>query len=229
MAASRAMACFLLVAACTMSRAGELVITSQDIPIEVGRRSTAVLTTLDGQPRGQITFAIVGKMQLGKVTLYREAVRFGQMRVADGWSTKSDSEAASYSRFGAPHPALKIPLPLKTGMTYEYQSETGKVRARVEGPEEITVPAGKFTCLVCVEEREADGKRRIQKTWIAPKHGGVKFTLRLDQDYVMSLVRTEEPRRVEAKPGTDVLSTFDVGNPLSSPLFPKALWGGATG
>jgi len=224
-----AAACFALLLGWAAARAGELVITSKDFAIEVGSRATLAVATVDGQPRGRLKFAIIGKRTVGKATLFREAVAFGQMRVRDSWLVKSEDEFAIYSSFGAPHPSWKCPLPLKKGLTYEYVSESGKVRARVEAQEEIEVPAGKFTCLVCVEEREADGKRWTQKSWVAPRIGGVKFTVRIDQDYTISLTETHEPRRVQAQPGTFVVSTFDTGNPLGSPLFPRAMWDGVAG
>lgn len=206
------------------------MITSKDFPVEVGTRTTLAITSADGQPRGELKLAIIGRRALGKTTLFRESVVFGQMRVRDSWLARSDEEFARYSSFGAEHPSWKCRLPLKAGLTYEYQSDAGRARVRVEGPEEIEVPAGKFNCLVCVEEREeADGTRRKQKQWVAPRVGVVKLVATGDRGFALSQVRMEGPRRVEAPPGVDVMSTFDVGNPLGSPLFPKAVWSGRSG
>ncbi len=99
---------------------------------------------------------------------------------------------------------------------YEYESANGAVRARIEGPEEVTVPAGTFTCLVCVDEREDKGRRWTDKRWLAPRVGTAKTLLHADQDYTISLVRWEGPREVKPPRGTDVVSTFDVGDLLGS-------------
>ena len=205
------------------------MITSADIPVEVGTRTTLAITSADGRPAGQLKLAIIGRRALGETTLFRQSVIFGQMRVRDSWLSRSDEEYASYSSFGAEHPSWKYRLPLKAGLTYEYQSDSGLARVRVEGPEEIEVPAGKFNCLVCVEEREADGRRWTQKYWVAPRVGIVKLVVTGDRGFAVSQVRMEGPRRVEAPPGVDVMCTFDVGDPLGSPLFPKAVWSGRSG
>ena len=183
-----------------------------------------------GQPVGHIKVAAIGRRALGKTTLFREAVTFGPMRVRDSWFSTSDEEVASYSSFGSEHPSWKCRLPLEAGSTYEYRSDSGLARVRVEGPEEIKVPAGKFNCLVCVEERrDADGARRELKLWIAPGVGFVKLVVTGERGFALPLVSREKPRVVEVPAGVDVVSTFDVGDPLGSPLFPRAVWSGRCG
>ncbi|MHC4201202.1 MAG: hypothetical protein ACYSU0_14525, partial [Planctomycetota bacterium] len=119
-----AVTCVALVVVCGATRAEELLITSADFPVEVGTRTTIAIATAAGQQVGQIKLAVIGKRALGKTTLFREAVTFGQMRVRDSWLSKSDEEVAGYSSFGAKHPSWKCPFPLKAGLTYEYQSES---------------------------------------------------------------------------------------------------------
>jgi len=225
-----AVTCIALAVVCGATRAEELVITSADFPVEVGTRTTIAISSAAGQPVGQVKLAVIGRRALGKTTLFREAVTFGPMRVRDSWFSRSDEEYASYSSFGAEHPSWKCRLPLKAGSTYEYRSDSGPARVRVEGPEEIEVPAGKFKCLVCVEERrEADGARREQKTWVAPGVGFVKLVVTGERGFALSQVSVEKPRVVETPEGVEVISTFDVGDPLGSPLFPKAAWSGRYG
>ncbi len=225
-----AVTCIALAVFCGATRAEELVITSADFPVEVGTRTTIAITSAAGQPVGQVKLAVIGRRALGKTTLFREAVTFGQMRVRDSWLSKSDDEIAGYSSFGAEHPSWKCRLPLKAGLTYEYRSDSGLARVRVEGPVEIEVPAGKFNCLVCVEERqEADGTRRKQTLWVAPGVGIAKLEVAGERGFTLSHVDRQGPRVVEVPAGSDVVSTFDVGNPLGSPLFPKAVWSGRCG
>jgi len=57
----------------------------------------------------------------------------------------------------------------------------------------------------------------------------VKYILHSDQDYTLTLVSRQEPRQVKAQPGTAVVSTFDVGDPLGSPLFPRTMWAAGAG
>jgi hypothetical protein len=103
------------------------------------------------------------------------------------------------------------------------------VAGRVEGPVEIEVPAGKFRCLVCVEECERDGERWTQKCWVAPRVGRVKLLLRFGQDYTLSLAGIERPSRVAPEGGAAVLGRFDFGDPLVVPAFPKARWSALAG
>ena len=210
----------------TASRGGELVITAKDLTGEVGRRQTFVITMPEGQPMGELATAVIGKRMVGKGVLYREAVRFGQMRLQDVWVSVSDDGLVIRDSFGGSLPVDRCPLPLKTGMTFEYDSVKGKARVRVEGPETVETPAGKFTCLVIVREREADGKRTTQKEWVTAGAGTVKAEW---EGVVMTLTRTAGPATPEPEEGTVVLSTFDTPDPLRSPLFPRGVWNGMGG
>lgn len=221
--------CLALLVGWAAARAGELVITSKDVAREVGDRARFALAAADGNPRPDVRYVIIGRRTVGPRTLLREVVFIGPMRVAGSWIATSEAEHAFYSSFDAPRPRLKYPLPLKKGLTYQYESARGKVRARVEGPVAVEVPAGKFECLLIVEDHEDGEERWQQKLWLAPRVGPVKYILRNDQDYTLTLVSRQEPRQVKAQPGTAVVSTFDVGDPFGSPLFPRATWNAGAG
>ena len=213
-------------AAVTASRGGEVVITADSLPMAVGQRWTYTIATPDGQAIGELGLAIVGRRTVGANTLYREAARFGEMRINDLWIAVGDVGLVFYDSFGATLPDNKHPLPLKNGMAFEYESTKGKVRARVVGTEAVEVPAGKFTCLVIEREREAEGKKKTEKEWMAPGIGTVKAT---GEGFVMTLARSEAPAKPKPEEGTVVLNTFDTPDPLRSPLFPRGVWSGVAG
>ena len=217
--------CFALLAG-GAARGGELVIRAGDLPFEAGARVTFSIAAADGQPLGQVRAATVGIRQLGDVTLARQAVLFGAMRVPDGWVAKAETWTAHYDSFGAEHPTWRCPLPLKAGLTYEYTSTDGPTKARVEGPETVKVGDKAYECLVCVEQR---GDDRLRKTWVAPGVGTVRLVLSGEQDAEVTLTSFTRPAAPQVAKGTVALSTFDRGNLLGSPLFPKASWGAAAG
>jgi len=219
---------------------GDLVITANDLPLEVGRRMTYTFANqaevevdgdadgrrAEGEPTGELGIAIVDRRTIGANTLCRGAVRFGAMRVGDFWVAVGDDGFAFYNSFGATLPESKFPLPLKEGTVFEYESTRGKVRARVVGTEAVEVPAGKFACLAIVREREADGQKKVEKEWMAPGVGTVKVS---GDDFVMTLARAEAPPKPKAEVGAVVLNTFDTPDPLRSPLFPRGVWMGLVG
>jgi len=205
---------------------GEVVITANDLRLEVGRRMTYTFANPAGEPTGELGIAIVDRRTVGANTLCRGAARFGAMRVGDFWATVNNDGVVFYSSFGATLPDSKYPLPLKEGTAFEYESTRGKVRARVVGTEAVEVPAGKFACLAIVREREADGQKRVEKEWMAPGVGTVKVT---GEDFVMTLSRAEAAPEPKPEAGAVALNTFDTPDPLRSPLFPRAVWMGLVG
>ncbi|MFW6161364.1 MAG: hypothetical protein ACODAJ_01265 [Planctomycetota bacterium] len=205
---------------------GGLVVTAKDLPMAVGRRMTYSLATPAGQQFAEMRMAVIGRRTVGENTLYREAARFGAIRIPDFWVAVADDGLAVYDSFGAARPVDRHPLPLKKGMTFDYESTRGQVEARVEGPEEVEVPAGKFTCLVIVREREADGRQQTEKEWLAPGAGTVKAA---GEGFVMMLTRAEAPAKAQPEADAVPLSTFDTPDPLRSTLFPRAQWNGAAG
>lgn len=208
------------------AHAGELVIRAADFPLEVGGRVTFSIVAAGGQQRGEIRAAVIGVRQLGDVAFVRQAVRIGPMRVPDSWLAITETWTAHYASFGATVPTWRCPLPLKKGLTYEYTSTDGPTKARVEGPETVKVGDKTYTCLVCVEQR---GEDRVRKVWITPGVGTVKAIMSGEQDVEVAMTSLERPVNPKVPKGTAVLSTFDRDNPLGSPLFPKAAWGGAAG
>jgi len=206
--------------------AGEIVVTADGLPLAVGQRWTYAIATPDGQPAGELGVAIIGERTVGGNTVYREAARFGTMRIHDFWVAVGDVGLVFYSSLGAALPEDKCPLPLKEGMTFEYESTKGKVRARVVGTEAVEVPAGKFTCLVIERQREANGQKQTEKEWMAPDAGTVKAT---GEGFVMTLSRIEAPAEPKPEDGAVAFSTFDTPDPLRSPLFPRGVWNGMGG
>ncbi len=217
--------CLAIALAQVGASAGEVVITAADFPLEVGRRATYQIATVGGEPRGQLRSAVVGAHRVGKVVLARESVLLGTIQVPGSWVEKGEGHVAFYPGFGAERPSWRYPLPLKKGLEYEYEAVTGNAKGRVEGPEAVEVPAGKYTCLVCVEER-AEGTR---KNWIAPGVGIVKVQIGDAEGFIVSLTKFEEPYKAKPVAETVPMSTFDRGNLLGSALFPRARWHGVAG
>jgi len=216
--------CLAIALAHVGAAAGELVITAADLPLEVGRRATYQIA-VGGEVRAELRSALVGARRIGKAMLMREAVLFGTMQVPGSWVEKTDDHIAFYPAFGAERPAWRYPLPLKIGLEYEYEAVTGKAKGLVGGPETVEVPAGKYTCLMCVEER-AEGTRTL---WIAPGVGIVKVQIGDAEGAIVSLTRFEKPHTAKPAPNAMALSTFDSGDLLGSPLFPGGRWHGVAG
>ena len=200
---------------------GDLVMTAKDMPMQVGRRLTYKLASPAGEPFGEFELAFVEKRTVGATMLCRQATRFGAMRVGDQWLSVGDGSFIVTDSFGAALPGNKYPLPLKVGMAFEYESSRGQVSAKVVGTETVQVPAGKFACLAIVREREANGRKIIEKHWVAPGVGIVKIS---EENFVMTLARDEAPDEPRPEQGAVGLSTFDTQDPLRSPLFPRAVW-----
>jgi hypothetical protein len=220
--------CLAMLVGCT-AIAGELVITSKDIPFEVGYKVHYAVATADPDGPTEIDFITIGKRTVGPRTLFRMALPMGEIRLADQWIAIGDAELAVYNSFDDRLPAFKYPLPLKKGLNFEYEAVLGKVRAKVEGPVTVDTPAGKFECLLIVEERENGAKRWQQKLWLAPGVGHVKHIFRMGQDMTSTLVSVRKPTQAKPVPGTQVVSTFDKGELMGSPLFPRARWAAGTG
>jgi len=214
--------CLMIVLAQTGASAGELVISAADFPLEVGRRATYQIAT-GGQARAELRSAVVAARRVGKVLLVRESVLLGTMQVPGSWVERGEDYVAFTPGFGAERPSWRYPMPLKKGLEYEYEAITGKVKGRVGGPETIEVPAGKYACLVCVEER-AEGTR---KHWIAPGVGVVKVQVGEAEGVVVSLTKLEKLFQAKPAPNAAPMSTFDRG--LGSTLFPNARWHGVVG
>jgi len=213
-----------LFAVCTMAQGGALVITSADIPAEVGMRITYAFVSEDGQREGTFTQTFTEKIAASGATVYRVAQAIGGSRLTDAYFTKSKWGWTFQNTASPDGPENKIPLPLQVGTTYTHRHGKTSIQGKVEGPVSVTVPAGAFQALLRVEQHEKDGETWTQKFWMAPKMGAVKMTIRADQMYTLSLVSVERASREPSEAGAAVLSNFDAGAPLGSPLFPGTPW-----
>ncbi|MBL7224102.1 MAG: FecR domain-containing protein [Candidatus Brocadiae bacterium] len=205
---------------------GKVVVTAEDQARSVGDRWTYAVTTPDGKPVGKADVAIVGKHTVGSNTLHRAAVRFGTQRRPDYWFAVGDDGYFHFDAFGATLPGDHFPLPLKEGMAFEYESTQGKVSARVVGTEAVEVPAGKFACLAVESKYRVDGEERTRTSWVAPDIGTVKH---VRHDVTLALAGLNPVVVLKPEKGAVVLNTFDTDEPLRSPLFARARWGGWMG
>jgi len=180
--------------------------------------------TEDGKPLGHFIQTVTGAYPAGASTMYRVASAFGTSRHSDWYFIKGAWGWSFQSVTHGDGPNEKVPLPLMAGKTYAHRLGNMTIQGKVEGPVSVTVPAGTFQALLCTQEHEQDGETWTQKMWVAPKVGRVKFTVRADRMYTVSLARLEPPPQREVKVGTVVLSNFDSGAPLTPQLFPKTAW-----
>jgi hypothetical protein len=119
----------------------------------------------------------------------------------------------------------RFALPLEVGRSMRHVVEGRTLITEVERIEEIAVPAGTYKCLVCATREAGEGKKPVARSWLAP-HAGIVQTkaFQRDRETTTVLMAVRKPGGVSAAPGTVVLSDFDSGDPLSSPLFPKGRW-----
>lgn len=143
---------------------------------------------------------------------HRQPRRRGRRRLA--WAAASAVAAAA------------IAVLCWTVFGSRYGSPRGKVRARVVGTEAVEVPAGKFACLAIESKHGVDGKEVTRTNWVAPGIGTVKESR---EDVTIALARVEAPAKPKPEQGAVALNTFDTDEPLRSPLFPRATWGGWMG
>ena len=205
---------------------GKVVVTAEDQARHVGDRWTYAVTTPDGKPVGKVDVAVIGRHTVGANTLHRAAVRFGAQRRPDYWFAVGDGGYSYFDAFGATLPGDHFPLPLKEGMAFEYESTQGKVLARVVGTEAVEVPAGKFACLAVESKYTVDGEERTRTSWVAPGIGTVKH---VRHDVALALASFNPAPAPKPEQGAVALNTFDTDEPLRSPLFARARWGGWMG
>lgn len=205
---------------------GNVVITAESQAMSVGHRRTYAITTPDGKPVAKVDMAIIGKHTVGGNTLYRAADRLGTRRGDGFWLAVGDDGFFFYDAFGMALPGSHYPLPLKEGMAFEYESTRGKVSARVVRTEAVEVPAGKFACLAIESTHDVEGKKVTRTSWVAPGIGTVK---EVREDFTIALARFQPTVEPKPEKGAVALSTFDTGEPLRSPLFPRGTWGGWMG
>jgi hypothetical protein len=199
----------------------ELTITSEDFPLYEGMKSTFSVSFCDGIAR-EVTIEVCDEVPLGDVTIYKNAYALdGKRAVGVGEYVKKSKESLErYSLTGGQLPQVMIRFPLAKGTTYEYQSTYGKAKAWVEGQEEVNTPAGKFMCLVFVQEMERAGTPARIKHWIAPGLGVVKTVAPCGPGAEQKEVRVLKNIQTGA-----VISNFDFAtDPLVPSVFPKSRW-----
>jgi hypothetical protein len=196
----------------------ELTITSENFPLAKGMKSTWAITGCDGNDR-EITTEVSDEIPLGDITIYKLAYIVNGKNEAMGYAKKHKDSLEYYPPAGGQLPGEIIRFPLVKGLAYEYQNSRGKVKVRVEGPEEVNTPAGRFTCLVLVNNMERDSNTVTRKNWIAPGFGSVKSTGQCDprasqKEFVSALktIQTDSP-----------VSSFDF-EPFVSTAFARSKW-----
>lgn len=209
----------------------DLVITADDFPFEVGRKASWSFTSADGKITGTMNSAIVSEMKLGDTSLFKELFAASGQPWGESYWAKGPDGLASYPGFGDFPPVYSIPFPLKRGATHKLRTGDKTVKATVEGPEQVSVPLGRFRCLVLVLERELNGVPWKQRMWVAPRVGIVKMTWPADQEFTFSLASVEKGGllRKDLPPGDVLVSDFEGNDLLLSPLFPKGRWQGKAG
>jgi hypothetical protein len=220
----RAVVVALALAACTAAQGGTMLITSADFPAEVGMRAIYDFVSEDGTKQGKFQQTILEAVTVSGGTVYRVASAIGTFRFPDMYFMKGRWGWSLQNVTAPDGPTEKIPLPLQAGKTYTHRHGKTTIEGKVEGVVSVTVPAGTFQALLCVEQHEKDGETWTQKSWIAPKMGKVKMLVRADQMYTLSLHGIQRASGKPSEPGAVVLSNFDTGAPLVSPLFPDGSW-----
>jgi len=196
----------------------ELTITSEDFPLAKGVKFTSSLCGCDGNTR-EVTSEVCDEIPLGDITLYKLARIVNGKSEAIGYTKKRKESLEYYPPAGGQLPGEIIRFPLVKGSAYEYQNPYVKVKVRVEGPEEVNTPAGRFTCLVLVSDMERDGNTITRKSWVAPGLGSVRSVGQCDprasqKEFVSALktIQTDLP-----------VSSFDF-DPFVSTAFARSKW-----
>lgn len=99
-------------------------------------------------------------------------------------------------------PLAHFPLPQRVGQTFEVTVLGGRVKARVEGVEEVRVPAGTYRCLLLVEHVETQDRLVEVRVWMAPKVGTVKWSVDGPDGFTENLVSQQfiNPASLAKKP-----------------------------
>ena len=169
----------------------EMVIRREDFHLEVGTKETFRF-----QPARSVAgiaqYVLAEKLPSSTATVFRQSVKFDGNNLPDLLVSVSE-DAISARTADLPPTQLLVhwPLPLRAGQTYEYTSPAGRITARVEGPEEVTVPAGTFRCLVCVEQVHAQDRQWENRIWHAPNTGVVKMVVDGPDGFTSNLIGKE--------------------------------------
>jgi len=197
----------------------ELTITSDDFALAKGLKTIWSMCGCDGTVL-ETTTEVCDEIQLGDITIYKFARIVDGKSEPSGYAKKSKEALEFYPLTGGQMPGGIIRFPLVKGKAYEYQNIRGKVKMRVEGQEEVNVPAGKFMCLVIVQETAKDGNTVTGKSWIAPGFGIVRSIWpcapQAKEKEMVSVLKTIQMGELR-------ISNFDF-DPLVSVAFPNSRW-----
>jgi len=205
--------------------AQELTIGQEDMAQEVGSRKTYHFVGPEGQRQVAET-AIVGRKLASKAVILREVLTFDGRDSGGLLEVVSPARAICYDAVSGELPNWEMPLPLRSGSTWTCDSSQGPIRCRVEGPEQVTVPAGTYTCLVLnMEHRDGSSVRY----WFAPKVAAVKVISTGPGPFELRLAKSDGPAESRPELGATLVSHFDSGNPIVPLPFPKAKWSSLAG
>jgi len=209
--------------------AEELVITREDLLQEAGTRTNYSTIDADGKTVGRWWRMITANENRGDYHFVRQVVIQGE--------TRGPELMAIYSRTGAilwsekmGRSVVQLPLPLSAGRSVRHEEDGRVLVTTAEKSEEVSVPAGKFRCLVCVTRAEGGDGKPVAISWMAPGIGMVQTrSFEADREMTSVLVSLVKPAAARTPPNAAVFSNFDSGDPLSSPLFPRGRWIAAQG
>lgn len=170
----------------------EMVIRREDFHLDVGTKETWRFQPT-GSAAGVAEYVLVEKLPSSTAAVFRQTVKFNGNNLPDMLVSVSE-DAISARAPDQPQTQLLLhwQLPLRAGQTYEYTSPAGRITARIEGPEEVTVPAGTFRCLVCVEQVHAQDQQWENRVWLAPTTGAVKLSYGGPNGFESRLIKKEQ-------------------------------------
>jgi hypothetical protein len=204
--------------------AGEsLTIRSEDLPFEVGTRRIMAYSRGGGKDRGEVIEVVTDHTRIGEASLVKLAQVLNGRRAATIWCVVTPEKYQFFPEGYTKEPFMSQDLPVRIGQITRAGSGAEASVLRVVRQEKITVPAGTFDCLV--QAMEVKGKV-LHTIWNAPGTGVVQIK---GENMTAVLMSIQKPTSVSSEPNTKVLCNFDSGDPLGSPLFPKARWRAGSG
>ncbi|MCX6910135.1 MAG: hypothetical protein NTY01_19120 [Verrucomicrobia bacterium] len=215
----RCMVLLVLMSSGALCAAGEsLTIRSEDLPFEAGTKRILAYSSGGGKDRGEVIEVVTENSKIGEASLVKIVQIVNGQRAATISCVVTPVKFQLFAEGDMKEAFMTQELPVKIGQSFRAGFGADVSVLHVERQERITVPAGTFDCLVQV--MEAKGKV-VQTVWSAPGAGIVQIK---GDNMTAVLMAIQKPTSVSSEPNTKVLCNFDSGDPLSSPLFPKARW-----
>ncbi|UCE61328.1 MAG: protein kinase [Phycisphaerales bacterium] len=222
-------------------RAIPLVITADQIPIEVGAKWTSAITSPDANLNGGRHFySIVDKFDHNGETYFRRRAEIpGVIERTDGLQVLKHDGWFGFWEPGDDVPYdVTVKLPLSAGMEWEqdvlYKHPDGTKELvwnkwRAEAEETIDVPAGTFRCIRVrsFEYTPEEGNDRL--VWLAPDVGMVKVVF-LGGGHTFELLSFEcsasgqnghRPVNEKEVDTNEAIETIDKGEQLSSGVLER--------